>query len=88
MVFFLLQGDNLDRFGWLKHDGVSFGVQELIDRGVNITTSFVKQLGTKSIDKGGSWSNRVQAKLSRPDRRLDTPQISYGFAYVLAQCPC
>ena len=52
------QGDNLDRFGWVKHDGLNFGVHELTDRGVNITASFVKQLKGRSIDKGGSWSNR------------------------------
>ena len=24
-------GDGLDRYGWMKHDGVSFGEQEIID---------------------------------------------------------
>ena len=36
------QGDNLKQFGWNKHDGREFGIQNIVDRGVNIETSFVK----------------------------------------------
>ena len=39
------QGDNLDSFGWLQHDGETFGVQEIKDRGLVISTSFLKDLG-------------------------------------------
>ena len=31
----------LRRYGWLRHDGRTFGEQELLDGGLNITTSFV-----------------------------------------------
>jgi len=50
------QGDNLKQFGWNKHDGREFGVQNIVDRGVKIETSFVKLMGGSN---GGDWSNRV-----------------------------
>ena len=50
------QGDNLKQFGWTKHDGREFGVQNIVDRGVKIETSFVKVMGGSN---GGDWSNRV-----------------------------
>jgi len=50
------QGDNLKQFGWNKHDGREFGVQNIVDRGVKIETSFVKVMGGSN---GGDWSNRV-----------------------------
>lgn len=46
------QGDNLDSFGWLQHNGQDFGVQEIHDRGLNITTSYIKEEDDK-------WSARV-----------------------------
>jgi len=53
------QGDNLKQFGWNKHDGREFGIQNIVDRGVNIETSFVKVMGGSN---GGDWSNRVVVK--------------------------
>lgn len=53
------QGDNLKQFGWNKHDGKEFGIQNIVDRGVNIETSFVKDMGGSN---GGDWSNRVVVK--------------------------
>ena len=50
------QGDNLKQFGWNKHDGREFGIQNIVDRGVNIETSFVKVIEGST---GGDWSNRV-----------------------------
>jgi len=50
------QGDNLKQFGWNKHDGREFGVQNIVDRGVKIETSFVKVVAGSN---GGDWSNRV-----------------------------
>jgi hypothetical protein len=35
------QGDGLNSYGWLRHDGVRYGVQHLIDREYNITLSMV-----------------------------------------------
>lgn len=50
------QGDNLEKYGWLQHDGSNFGVQEIIDRPFILKTSFVKQLGGSH---GGDWTARI-----------------------------
>ena len=36
--------------------GVNFGVQNILDRSVNLTTSFVKRPGGSN---GGDWTNRI-----------------------------
>lgn len=50
------QGDNLEKYGWLQHDGRNFGIQEIIDGPFKLTTSFVKRPGGL---KGGDWTARV-----------------------------
>ena len=50
------QGDNLRQFGWNKHDGRHFGIQNILDRGVRVETSFVKVAGGSH---GGDWTNRI-----------------------------
>lgn len=50
------QSDGLERYGWLKHDGSDFGIQEIIDDPFVFTTSFVK---VKGGDNGGDWTARV-----------------------------
>ena len=35
------QGDRLSRYGWLKHDGRRYGVQELVDGDYAITVTMV-----------------------------------------------
>ncbi|XP_053560379.1 mannosyl-oligosaccharide glucosidase [Bombina bombina] len=50
------QSDGLARYGWLMHDGVNFGSQEIRDRGFTLTTEFVKRPGGSH---GGDWSWRV-----------------------------
>lgn len=57
------QSDNLDRYGWLKHDGVNFGVQEIVDNPFIFTTSFIKKSGGSH---GGDWSARIDVK-TMPD---------------------
>lgn len=54
------QGDNLDSYGWLQHDGSTFGVQEIQDGPFKLTTSFVKRLGGQN---GGEWTARVSAEI-------------------------
>lgn len=49
------QGDNLERYGWLKHDGTNFGIQEIIDGHFKLITSFVKRPGAR----GGEWTARI-----------------------------
>jgi mannosyl-oligosaccharide glucosidase len=53
------QGDNLKTYGWIEHDGVNFGVQEIVDHNMKLTTSFVKKLGGT---KGGDWTSRIEVQ--------------------------
>lgn len=53
------QGDHLQGYGWLMHDGITFGVQEIRDNDFTLTTEFVKRMGG---DNGGDWTWRVTAK--------------------------
>ncbi|KAF5275980.1 hypothetical protein FQA39_LY00776 [Lamprigera yunnana] len=50
------QGDGLERYGWLQHDGTSFGIQEIQDGPFALRTSFVKRLGG---NHGGDWTARI-----------------------------
>ena len=42
------------------HDGETFGVQEIMDRGVRLSTSFVKREGG---EHGGEWTARDPIQL-------------------------
>lgn len=53
------QGDRLKGYGWLMHDGKTFGVQEIRDSDFTLTTEFVKRMGG---DHGGDWTWRITAK--------------------------
>ncbi|XP_064191214.1 mannosyl-oligosaccharide glucosidase isoform X1 [Anguilla rostrata] len=53
------QGDRLPSYGWLLHDGLGFGVQEIRDSDFTLTTEFVKRPGG---EHGGDWTWRVTAK--------------------------
>lgn len=53
------QSDGLSRYGWLMHDGESFGRQEIRDGGLRLGTEFVKRPGGHH---GGDWSWRVTAR--------------------------
>ncbi|XP_021966665.1 mannosyl-oligosaccharide glucosidase-like isoform X2 [Folsomia candida] len=53
------QGDGLTKYGWVEHDGVNFGVQEIIDHHMKLTTSFVKAHHGK---KGGDWTSRIEVQ--------------------------
>ncbi|XP_028162309.1 mannosyl-oligosaccharide glucosidase [Ostrinia furnacalis] len=50
------QGDNLPTYGWLRHDGVSFGEQLISDPPHTIMTSFIKTMGG---EHGGHWTARI-----------------------------
>lgn len=49
-------GDNLAKYGWTKHDGRTFGIQEIYDGAFKLETSFIK---TGEGKNGGEWSARV-----------------------------
>lgn len=53
------QGDNLDRYGWIEHDGRSFGVQEIFDKFLKLETTFVTKLGG---NHGGDWTARIKVE--------------------------
>ncbi|KAL4523918.1 hypothetical protein Ndes2526B_g08146 [Nannochloris sp. 'desiccata'] len=48
--------DSLSKYGWLAHDGEGFGKQEILDEGLNITTSWVKNDKRKSDTSSGGDS--------------------------------
>ncbi|CAG5036791.1 unnamed protein product [Parnassius apollo] len=50
------QNDNLPTYGWLRHDGVTFGEQHISDPPHQIITSFVK---TPGGEHGGHWTARI-----------------------------
>lgn len=56
------QGDNLDSFGWKQHDGRNFGIQKISDRGVQLTTSFLKWSDGSPDRAGLEWSARISAE--------------------------
>ncbi|XP_041124769.1 mannosyl-oligosaccharide glucosidase-like [Polyodon spathula] len=72
------QGDRLQSYGWLMHDGVNFGIQEVRDTDFTLTTEFVKRPGG---EHGGDWTWRITAKQQSP--AAQTPVISLMF-YVAA----
>ncbi|XP_065653439.1 uncharacterized protein LOC136071856 [Hydra vulgaris] len=53
------QSDNLPKYGWLKHDGESFGSQEIIDNDFILTTNFLKKNGGRH---GGDWTAQVKGR--------------------------
>jgi len=64
--------DGLSKYEWLAHDGERFGRQGILDEGLNITTSWVKNGKTSTSSStsstsspsgdGGSWSARIAAQ--------------------------
>lgn len=59
---FCEEGDKLQKYGWIEHDGRNYGRQEIIDanNNVRIVTSFVKS--NHSHENGGEWSVRIEAE--------------------------
>lgn len=53
------QNDGLTSYGWMAHDGVSFGMQEIVDDLYVLSTDFVKRPGG---NHGGEWSARFRVK--------------------------
>uniref|UniRef100_A0A131Y4M3 Mannosyl-oligosaccharide glucosidase n=1 Tax=Ixodes ricinus TaxID=34613 RepID=A0A131Y4M3_IXORI len=53
------QWDGLEQYGWVRHDGVNFGVQRIVDEEYLIETSFVKRAGGRN---GGDWTARIAVK--------------------------
>lgn len=60
----------LSKFGWRRHDLRRFGEQEALDRGLRVTTAFVKLSGgdTQRAGRGygGGWALQVNASEAVP----------------------
>ncbi|XP_055389385.1 uncharacterized protein LOC129618575 [Condylostylus longicornis] len=57
-------GDKLQQYGWTRHDGRSFGLQEIHDSNIVLETSFIKIPGKQY---GGDWSARIAVKNKNPE---------------------
>ncbi|KZC05985.1 Mannosyl-oligosaccharide glucosidase [Dufourea novaeangliae] len=68
------QGDRLDRYAWMEHDGRTFGVQEIADGSAILNTTFVKRSGGKH---GGEWTARIAVTSEKQIR--DGEEISLLF---------
>ncbi|TPX40080.1 mannosyl-oligosaccharide glucosidase [Synchytrium endobioticum] len=70
------QGDRLDGYGWNRHDGRTFGDQEIRDapNNVIIKTEFVKVEGA---GPGGDWAVRISGQPINPDAPADLSMIFY-----------
>eukprot|EP00051_Salpingoeca_urceolata_P006675 m.88375 g.88375 ORF g.88375 m.88375 type:complete len:776 (+) comp14938_c2_seq2:37-2364(+) len=80
-------GDGLQRYGWNKHDGSSFGSQLIEDGPNSISTSFVKQPGGNS---GGDWAARLAFKQQLPPaapQQKQEPRPVVLFLYVANEGP-
>ncbi|CAI9611293.1 unnamed protein product [Staurois parvus] len=73
------QGDGLARYGWLMHDGVNFGVQEIKDKGFSLRTEFVKSPGG---NHGGDWSWRITGTPESPPGQLLSPLLLCGHRWT------
>ncbi|XP_047039261.1 mannosyl-oligosaccharide glucosidase [Helicoverpa zea] len=68
------QNDNLATYGWLRHDGVTFGEQLITDNPHNITTSFIK---TPGGEHGGHWTVRINVT-TKGNAKVPFVLIWYG----------
>lgn len=53
------QGDGLGSYGWVMHDGIHFGTQQIQDSDFTLSTTFVKRMGG---EHSGDWSWRISGK--------------------------
>lgn len=73
------QSDNLSKYGWLKHDLHSFGLQEILDNDLNLTTSFI-------VSNQSSWrarvavdfNDRIKAQIRGQERKANSTRIRIG----------
>ncbi|XP_071090232.1 mannosyl-oligosaccharide glucosidase-like [Haliotis cracherodii] len=68
------QGDRLQRYGWMLHDGVNFGSQDIHDSTYMLRTQFVKRPGGQH---GGDWSARVKAVPYNPNKPATVSLMFY-----------
>ncbi|XP_061194547.1 mannosyl-oligosaccharide glucosidase-like [Saccostrea echinata] len=61
-------------YGWLKHDGVNFGIQRIIEKNFTFNTSFVKKPGGFH---GGDWTARITADSKREEEPVIVSFLMY-----------
>ncbi|KAI0240630.1 Mannosyl-oligosaccharide glucosidase [Lamellibrachia satsuma] len=71
------QGDQLPFYSWMVHDGVNFGIHEVIDHFYTITSEFVKRPGGQH---GGDWTARINV---RPRPKSEEAVVSLFFYIAL-----
>ncbi|KAI3728397.1 hypothetical protein L6452_17032 [Arctium lappa] len=79
MRHFCQDADELQTYGWNKHNGRNFGHQVLIDHGMTLTTSFLKSKVDGS-GYGGDWAFRVGVQSEKLNE--ETPGSAHLFFYV------
>lgn len=90
------QEDGLKQYGWVAHDGETFGRQGLIDEKFNITTSFVKPFWKRKAGGGfdglpadvkEEWAARIEVKsVEGPaDVDSDAADIISFFFYIATE---
>ena len=70
------QFDGLKRYGWLKHDFDSFGVQEIVDQDLFIRTDFI-------VKKENTWTARIRMQRVN-DTTNKTPASPFSLVYYAA----
>lgn len=75
------QGDNLSKYGWLQHDGSSFGVQDIEDGPFILTTSFVKNPGGQN---GGEWTARISVDVINKYKDMIDPTEQVSIIWYAA----
>nr|XP_043606881.1 mannosyl-oligosaccharide glucosidase GCS1 [Erigeron canadensis] len=71
--------DDLQTYGWNKHNGRDYGHQVMIDHGMTLTTSFLKSKVDCS-GYGGDWAFRLGVQTDKLSE--DRPEVSHLFFYV------
>uniref|UniRef100_A0A0E0JSX2 Mannosyl-oligosaccharide glucosidase n=1 Tax=Oryza punctata TaxID=4537 RepID=A0A0E0JSX2_ORYPU len=73
--------DELSTYGWTDHNGRDYGRQVLVDHGLLLTTSFLKEKGEGS-GYGGDWAVRLNAKTDGPSLSEDQESTTHLFFYI------
>lgn len=73
--------DELRTFGWTAHNGRDYGRQVLVDHGLFLTTSFLKEKG-ESSGYGGDWAVRLDANNERSGLSDAEESTTHLFFYI------
>ncbi|ONK58208.1 uncharacterized protein A4U43_C09F9600 [Asparagus officinalis] len=74
--------DGFSTYGWTDHNGRDYGRQKIVDQGLSLTTSFLKEKGHGS-GYGGDWAVRINVqneKLSLEEAELTNAHLFFYLA--------